>query len=115
MSDYQYEAFYSYKRDEESNKWHEKVVSKLRYWLKKELAQSDVKLFFDVESIQTTDRWEMKIAEGLRRSKCFVGIWSPDYFQSRWCLSEWHTFLARERRLGPDATKNRQLITGSHH
>ena len=99
MSGYEYEAFYSYKRDVESDSWHEIVVSKLKFWLKKELSQTDVKIFFDVESIETADRWDEKIADGLKKSKCFVGLWSPDYFQSRWCLSEWRTFVERERKL----------------
>jgi len=29
-----------------------------------------------------------------------VGVWSPSYFQSNWCVSEWSSFRERETRLG---------------
>lgn len=28
-----------------------------------------------------------------------VSIWSPTYFQSRWCMTEWRSFRARETQL----------------
>ena len=28
-----------------------------------------------------------------------VGVWSPSYFQSDWCFSEWTSFREREKRL----------------
>ena len=93
---YVYDAFFSYKRDRESDAWHEKVKAKLEFWLKQELQRLDVQIFFDTEEIQTGMRWRQKLASALKQSCCIVCIWSPLYFQSKWCLSEWTTFLERE-------------------
>src|SRR5437762_14043948 len=39
---YQYDVFFSYKRDPESDHWHENVKTKLEFWLKHELNRSRV-------------------------------------------------------------------------
>lgn len=98
MPDYLYDMFFSYKRDEQTNSWHAEVVAKIKYWLSQEIDSTEVRIFFDTESIETGDRWHEKIAESLKKSKCLVAIWSPDYFRSRWCLSEWKSFLSREEK-----------------
>ena len=94
---YQYDAFFSYKRDRESDDWHEVVKNKLEFWLKQELERDDVRLFFDREDIRAGMRWRHKMVEALKRSKCIVCLWSPLYFQSKWCGSEWKTFVKREQ------------------
>ncbi len=99
MSGYEYDIFFSYKRDKQSNHWHEKVVSKVEFWLRKELNRSSVDIFFDTEEIKTGDQWKNKIEDSLKRSKCLVPILSPDYFHSSWCRSEWETFREREKML----------------
>jgi hypothetical protein len=43
---YQFDAFFSYKRDPESDDWHERVKDKLTFWLKQYLGRSDVSIFF---------------------------------------------------------------------
>src|SRR5215469_10892777 len=93
---YTYEVFFSYKRDPESDDWHKTVKEKLRFWVKQELNQLDVPFFFDTEDIRTGARWQAKIASALTSSKTIVCVWSPLYFQSQWCLSEWRTFAKRE-------------------
>jgi hypothetical protein len=94
---YEYDAFFSYKRDRESDSWHELVKLKLAFWLKQELRKREVKIFFDTEDIRTGARWQLKIASALHRSKCIICIWSPLYFQSKWCISEWMSFVEREQ------------------
>src|SRR5262245_40512338 len=96
---YQYDAFFSYKRDRESDAWHERVKDKVIYWLKHELQRQDVRIFFDTEEIRTGMRWRQKLADALRHSKCLICVWSPLYFQSKWCVSEWQTFVERGNRL----------------
>jgi hypothetical protein len=93
---YDYDAFFSYKRDLESDDWHERVKNKLIFWLKQELQRPDVKIFFDTEEIRTGMRWQQKLATALKKSRCIVCVWSPLYFQSKWCISEWKTFVGRE-------------------
>ncbi len=93
---YQYDAFFSYKRDLESDEWHRRVKEKLTYWLRQELQRADVRIFFDTEEIRTGAQWRLKLAESLRRSKVLVCLWSPLYFRSPWCVSEWQSFVQRE-------------------
>ena len=93
---YEYDAFFSYKRDRESDVWHETVKKKLEYWLKQELQKADVKIFFDTEDISTGRRWREKLTSALKGSRCIICLWSPLYFQSKWCVSEWMTFVQRE-------------------
>ncbi len=100
MSGYIYDAFFSYKRDMLSNKWHEKVMSILEYWIKMELNKTDIKIFIDTENIETGEKWQKKIANSLKKSKCLIAMLSPDYFNSQWCLSEWKTFINREKDHG---------------
>jgi hypothetical protein len=93
---YQYDVFFSYKRDRESDAWHERVKAKLEFWLKQELQNQNVRIFFDTEEIRTGARWRQKLADALKQSRCIACVWSPLYFQSKWCVSEWMTFVRRE-------------------
>lgn len=100
--DYQFDAFFSYKRDPESDDWHERVKDKLTFWLKQELMRGDVKIFYDREDIRTGARWHTKLASALKASRCIICIWSPLYFQSKWCISEWKTFVERSEMVRQD-------------
>ena len=93
---YQYDAFFSYKRDRESDKWHEVVKNKLEFWLRLELQREDVRIFFDTEVIGPGKKWRKEIVSALKQSRCIICVWSPLYFQSKWCYSEWMTFVRRE-------------------
>jgi hypothetical protein len=55
---YQYDVFFSYKRDPESDAWHQKVKDELAYWLKMELNRPKVNIFFDTEDIRSGQRWQ---------------------------------------------------------
>jgi hypothetical protein len=97
--EYEYDVFFSYPRDALTQEWVAKVVALLRYWLRQELADRDSKIFLDYEGIDVGDRWPAALSAALRRSKCMVCLWSPAYFQSKWCVSEWESFRERERIL----------------
>jgi hypothetical protein len=99
---YEYEAFFSYKRDPQTDNWHEKVKEKLEFWLRMELNVPLGRLFFDRTAIRSGMEWRRKLGDSLKRSKCIICIWSPCYFQSQWCMSEWKTFRARENACGVD-------------
>ena len=92
---YEYEIFFSYKRNVESDAWHEKLKNKIKYWVGEEPDIDQVRVFFDVEEIQTGNRWREKIAEALRTSKCLVCILSPQYFRSKYCVAELLSFYKR--------------------
>ena len=99
MSGYKFDVFFSYKRDPESDEWHETVARKLEFWLRKEINASKARIFFDTESIETGEQWKHKIRDSLKESSCLVAVWSPDYFHSPWCLAEWQSFVKREHDL----------------
>jgi hypothetical protein len=108
--DYQYDAFFSYKRDRESDAWHEKVKAKLEYWLRQELQKLEVRIFFDTEEIRTGMRWQQKLSSALKQSRCIICLWSPLYFQSKWCVSEWMTFVEREAFIERDTKSHADLV-----
>lgn len=108
--DYQYDAFFSYKRDRESDAWHERVKVKLEYWLKQELQRLDVRIYFDTEEITTGARWQQKLSTALKQSRCLVCLWSPLYFQSKWCVSEWMTFVERETFVERNTQSSTDLV-----
>jgi hypothetical protein len=54
-------------------------------------------MFVDVETIEIGNRWPDKLKEALGLSRCMVSVWSPLYFQSSWCVSEWRSFMEREK------------------
>lgn len=98
-SDYEYDVFFSYKRHTLTLDWTVGVHSRLRYWIEQEVGGRTVKMFIDDQSIETGDRWPEKLKDALKLSKCMICVWSPAYFQSHWCVSEWESFRERERRL----------------
>jgi hypothetical protein len=98
-SDYEYDVFFSYKRHGLTLEWTRGVHTRLKYWITQELGKGEARLFVDDESIETGARWPEKLRDALRLSKCMVCVWSPWYFQSSWCVSEWRSFLEREKRL----------------
>jgi hypothetical protein len=102
-SDYVYDVFFSYRRHGLTAEWTRQVRARLMFWLTQELGGREPELFVDEDGIETGDRWPDTLRQALRLSRCMVCVWSPSYFQSRWCVSEWKSFLARERLLGPQS------------
>lgn len=52
--------------------------------------------FFDTLNIETGNEWPDDLDEALRTSRVCVSLYSPGYFNSKWCGREFHVF--RERR-----------------
>lgn len=96
--DYAYDVFFSYKRHDLTVGWTRNVQEHLKLWLSQEI-ERPVNMFVDVDTVEIGDRWPDILREGLKRSRCMVSVWSPLYFQSSWCVSEWKSFLARERMM----------------
>jgi TIR domain len=112
---YQYDAFFSYKRDPESDTWHQRVKDKLHHWIRMDLNQADVAIFFDTEDIRSGQRWRTKLETALKTSKCAICVWSPLYFRSKWCVSEWTTFEQRGRHLRLDLVIPARYHDGEHY
>lgn len=115
---YQYDAFFSYKRDPQSDLWHQMLKSKIQFWVGNELG-TDPQIFFDTESIEVGELWRDEIGSALKKSKCIICIWSPRYFNSKWCLSEWKTFEQRSKRYDSNlispARYNRRIPDYARH
>ena len=96
--DYKHDIFFSYKRDSLTLDWHRWVKDRLVHWLTQEVGGRRIDCFMD-EQITVGQHWPDSLQQALRHSRCLVGVWSPEYFQSEWCVSEWKTFVERERVL----------------
>ena len=97
-ADYAYDVFFSYKRHSLTLDWTRGVYRRLELWLSEELNRP-AQMFVDEASIDTGDRWPEGLRQALKLSKCMACVWSPSYFQSNWCVSEWQSFRERERQL----------------
>ncbi|MGX7829049.1 TIR domain-containing protein [Actinokineospora sp. 24-640] len=94
---YQYDVFLSYRRSGPGNaaQWvREHFHRMLQDCLADEIGSSDV--FVDL-NVETGSHWPTLLQQALARSKVLVAVWSPPYFESPWCLAEWHTMVAREQ------------------
>jgi TIR domain len=102
-TDYEYDVFVSYKREPDDAQlmtpWIDGVVSRLRLYLMQELGGRPVPLFLDRRAIANGQKWPEALRVGIRTSRCILAIWSPEYFHSRWCMTEWKSFVAREAAL----------------
>lgn len=99
MSDYEFDVFLSYSRKGGSPGWALKhFLPKLRDCLTDEMGHVP-RIFVD-QNMEPGSVWPDELARCLNRSKILVSIYSPQYFQSDWCLAEWHSMADRERELG---------------
>ncbi len=76
------------------------------HWLEESLAQ-EPKIFIDYD-IPEGDSWPHKLAYALGRSKVLVALWTPMYFNSKWCTSELAHMYAREQQCGFRTVKRPQ-------
>jgi len=73
-----------------------------RHWLQAELA-NPVRIFVDVNEIETGEAWPQRLAEGVASSKLMVSLWSREYFVSPWCLAELGHMAARRQSVEPQS------------
>jgi hypothetical protein len=96
---YEFDAFFSYRRDPRTDHWYDKVKEMIHLWAGHTLG-TDPKIFVDRSSLAFGDQAPAAIQQALKRSKCLVCFWTPQYFQSRWCVTEWKTFQHRSEQHG---------------
>jgi len=51
--------------------------------------------FFDGEDIEHGAIWDQKLASALQQSRVFIAVYSPYYFQKKFCGKEWAVFNSR--------------------
>src|SRR5205823_121882 len=71
MSAYEYDIFFSYKRNSRNQFWISQVSGLVKQWLREEGVDS-AQVFVDVESIETGDHWPTRLSEALAKSKCMI-------------------------------------------
>lgn len=96
---YKYHFFISYPRSGDVPEWLQNhFLPVLRNRLDAEMAE-EVQIFCD-ENLETGVDWPDAIIAALHQSRYLVPIWTPKYFQSKWCLAEFHTMRLREEVAG---------------
>jgi TIR domain len=98
--DYEWDVFLSYLHERPSGPWvNDHLLPYLIPQLGNALNQK-ARVFYDRTGIHSGQKWPARLKQTLCRSRCLVGIWSPLYFHSEWCLSECAVMLHRESQLG---------------
>ncbi|MBL8829655.1 MAG: tetratricopeptide repeat protein [Planctomycetaceae bacterium] len=59
-------------------------------------AGRNLTVFFDEHDIPSMADWEKRIAQGLRESRLFLAVLSPNYFASAYCRREWEEYVRYE-------------------
>jgi len=97
---YGWDVFISYTHTGNVATWvRDYFHPELRDWIKNEIGLRDPRIFVDRFDIRTGEEWERKLGIALRSSICLVPVLTAEYFRSRWCRTEWKTFIAREQQL----------------
>ncbi len=90
-----YEVFVSYSRKDNNTFKVSNFIKKLsKHYLN--YSGEKLKLFFDTSEIRSMDDWRHKIFQGLKESRIFLLILSPNYLDSSYCDWEITEFLKYE-------------------
>src|SRR5271165_7140485 len=116
---YQYDIFISYHRQKFQDEWLiEHFLDRFEFLVTEEIAglcgRPSSGIFFDQREvnpairtgtfrsgrrIEPGDNWRKELETAIKTSRCLVGLWSPMYFLSRWCRTEWRSFEKRPMTL----------------
>ncbi|MEM8505823.1 MAG: toll/interleukin-1 receptor domain-containing protein [Cyanobacteria bacterium P01_D01_bin.1] len=101
---YRYHVFLSHHRKGSVARW---VRNHFFPLLEEKLTDymGDVEIYHDRS--EGVGDWPIDVKEALDSSHYMISVWSPSYFNSDWCLSEFHSIKERERYLGLAADSNR--------
>ena len=96
VPDYEYDVFVSYHRSPYTDEWVDHVCGWVKHWLGEELGGVTASLFRFTDDIRVGDHWPDELRTAIKTSKVLMPIWTPRYFRSAWCVSEWRNFEERE-------------------
>jgi len=107
VSGYEFDLFISYARRGSVQKWllnhfHRKLLD----CLADQFAPTP-KVYVD-KGMSRAVHWPSDLRHALRHSKIMIQLLTPQYFESNWCMAEWHSMLERERMLGLAGPENPQ-------
>lgn len=98
MSGYKFDVFISYCRYGSVRNWVlNHFYPKLRDCLADQYAPIP-KVYID-KSMPRGVHWPSNLRNALQHSKILVPLFTPPYFESKWCLAEWESMRARESML----------------
>ncbi len=97
---YEYDVFLSYTTEHPFGTWVQETFLPLFKPYLKNAVNGNINIFFDRYGISSGDEWPEKIKRALLHSKCLVAMWSPSFFNSKWCNIECAIMLHREKKLG---------------
>ncbi|MDM8544205.1 CHAT domain-containing protein [Desulfococcaceae bacterium HSG9] len=97
--DYEWDVFLSYEPVNVFKKWREEIfLHQFVGFLEQQLAR-DVKIF-ERKELCTGEDVPISVKNALARSRCFVGLCSPTYFNCYQCRYELSVMIRREQRCG---------------
>lgn len=99
---YRYDVFVSYTwRVRRAQQWVRHVLHPpLVDFLALNAGISPDRVFLDDREVRPGMEVETTVHEALRDSRVLLAVLSPQYFESGWCLTEFHTMLTRQRMTG---------------
>jgi len=99
VAGYEFEVFVSYSRRGSVSKWlMNHFYPKFQDCLADQIAPTP-RVFVD-KTMPRGVHWPAKLQKALGRSKIMIPLFTPLYFESKWCMAEWESMRARERLLG---------------
>ena len=102
LRDYTFDIFLSVKSDEVFAEWvRDTFIPLFGFYIKEDVRakcrRAFAGLFFYKTNLGPGDPWPDELRAAIRGSRCAVALCSPEYFYSRYCLTEFHSFLERSR------------------
>lgn len=104
---YEFDIFVSYRRTDTIGRWVKNHLVPMLQERLNEVAPKDVQIFCDYKMAEGVN-FPAELKRGLKTSKLLLAIWSANYFRSEWCMTEWGSFLARQKQLGLFSEDNTQ-------
>src|SRR6185503_11040222 len=100
MADYNFDVFLSVKDDDVFNEWVQNSFLPLfRTYLKNDILEACGRqtrdVYYYVRNIKPGDPWPDELRNAIRGSCLALALCSPEYFSSKWCLSEFYSFMER--------------------
>lgn len=109
MSGYKFDIFISYCRFGSVQKWlMNHFYPKFKDCLADQMAPMP-RVFVD-KNMPKGVEWPEELQKALRHTKILVPLFSPPYFESRWCMAEWKSMREREKLLGLGTLDNPQCL-----
>lgn len=96
---YEFDIFVSYRRTDTIGRWVKNhLVPRLDSRLN-QVAPYPIRIFCDFQMADGVN-FPAELKQRIKTSSLLLGVWSADYFRSKWCMAEWESFRARQKQLG---------------